>query len=348
MTTPAAGSIPAALSRVRYTPRMRRLALIGSLLCLFAPLASAAEIAVSPVGYDAGVRQMLAGAASVAHAEVSGAGESIVFAYSAARPLAALVFFHAQRDSLDIATALRGELPAAENGEAVFPLASSPAWRPGARTYLVYLVSDDPAGAEVRSATVTGGSSARLPLIGLSQLLAPEPFQPSLYHRLAGYRAFGLPLAPAVGVLTLIAVAVLAWRAPRSVLPLLACALLLYGLRFSLDLGRFTAAHVAKWTRDGTYATAGSASAITDAIRADAEARDATVLVCTSGTSYVPTLLSYLLYPLRVTTEPDPAAPPAYVVVSEAIGGDGAACAGGLRLERMSAFPDGSVLSRVR
>jgi hypothetical protein len=183
-------------------------------------------------------------------------------------------------------------------------------------------------------------------------MFTPEPFQPSLYHRLQGARVFGHPLVPILGVLALAAVALLRWRAPRRVLPFVACAVLLYGLRFSLDLGRYAAAHLTEWSRDGTYATAGSASMIADAIRADAGDAAALTLVCSTGTSYLPTLLSYLLYPLPVATALDPAHPPAYAVVAERIGAAGSAgaitCDGTtLAATEMKTFADGSVLYRV-
>jgi hypothetical protein len=326
---------------------MLRLAFAGLILTLCVGTAHAAPVAVSPVGYDAGVRQMLAGAASVANAEVRGAGESIVFSYSAAQPLTVLVFFHEQREQLDIATALRGELPAVQNGEAEFRLTSSPAWRPGEHPYIVYLVSADPAGADVRSATVTGGSSVHLPFIAMSQLFASEPFQPSLYHRLQGYRVFGLPVVPLLAVVVLAAVAVLWWKAPRLVFSVLAVGMLFYGLRFSIDLGRYSAAHVAEWSQRGTYATAGSAFAIADAIHADIADTHATILVCSTGTSYVPTLLAYLLHPLVVITAVDPQVRPAYVVQGERIGASDSTCAGdSVPLREMQSFPDGSVLYR--
>lgn len=339
---------------LRYTGAVRfALPLLALLLPLSVARAAPFAAPVSAVGFDADVRRVLADAASTAEALLTGDGERLVLTYSAASPLDVLIFPHADGPP-DIAAALRATVPAGRGAQASFDLTRSPSWRPGERSYDVHVLTSDAAGATVHVAAFEGGGALRVPVILLRQLLALPPLRIAAYHRLPAYRAFGTGVTMVLGLLLLaVSGGILVLR--RSAAPVLAgvalLAILLYGLRSSLDLGRYAVVHAQRWN-GGTYADAGSAYAVADVIRAEG-VMEGTVLSCGEGTSYLPTLLRYLLYPVRVETALPRGPLPAFAVVPARVGAradkpGSIACAGTtLSGSLLRTFPDGTALYRL-
>lgn len=332
---------------------MFRAAFVLVFLSLPAVTVAAFAPAVSLLGPDISLTGRMAAARSHVSAEFEGTGDRLMLTYTSQEPLDLFLFPLHGDSSPDAAFALTTSLPEGVEQEVSLDLTVSPAWSPGPNRYRVHLLSRTQEPPVLHAVSVSGGSS-RLPWVALRQILTVEPWQPSAYHRLRGSMVFGIPFAVVFGFLTMgiaIVVAIAQSREARIFLILLCIGVLLYGVRTGADLVRISIAHVRVWQAEGTYAQAGAAYAIAGALRESGGGeRPFSVFVCHDGTSYLPTLLQYLLYPIPVSDVPDPMA--THVVVIQKVqwneGSDALDC-GGIRLpvQRVRSFHDGSVLYRM-
>ncbi len=334
-------------------------------------LCAAADIPVSLANARNDLLQRISASPSHAEVQLAGGGDRIDVRYRSDTPVEAFVFFGDAKAPLDITTALAATLPAGNDADASLDVSASPAWSLFTNNYQVFFLVHDAQGTSIQTVSLIPTPLWRVPAIALRQFFTPEPYQPSSYHRLKGYQIFGLPLT----ILSLIACAVcigiiVIWkRRGARLMPVLTALLvtfLLYGARFSSDLLWITTGHLQEWYGHETYAQAGSAYAIADAITKDGNAHPSkeksTVLLCTQGTSFVPALMTYLLYPIPVTQLAENANESEYVIVfqppmaqgqatrdegahAESVRCDGLMVAG---LTRLQSFPDGSILYASR
>jgi hypothetical protein len=203
------------------------------------------------------------------------------------------------------------------------------------------------------------------PLIALRQAMTAEPYTPSSFHALRGYRTLGLPVAVLLGIATLLICALAALFAPKdrrfqTGILILLCGMGLYQLRFSVDLLRFTNQHMHEFEK-GTYDEAGSVSGIADVIQ-EIATPTSTVFVCRNqqGANFREKLLRYFSYPIRISSEAKDAALANYAIVLDAtewslttMTENGASVqklvCGSLKrtAQRLTSFPDGSILFKL-
>lgn len=329
---------------------MRKL-LLGVVLSLVPALCLALDAPVRLAREDASLLQRVAGAAAHRTADIAGTGDRLLVRYSAQAPIEAVIFFQVGGANLNITTALTATLPPGNDAEATIDLTTSPTWNVAGNAYRIFFLSA--AGASIDDVALQPVSLRRLPWIAVRHLFTLEPYQPSSYHRLKGYDVLGYPLPLLVLGTTLLALAVvMACRRLHlaACLTVLLVAFAFHAARSSVDLLRFTGAHLIEWRSGGSYQEAGAAHGIASFI--EENGREGPVLLCYEGTSYIPTLFSYLLYPRLVFRELPRGTAPSYVVAFEQqmIQKDGSLRCGDVQLyglERLRDFPGGSHVYRL-
>jgi hypothetical protein len=132
----------------------------------------------------------------------------------------------------------------------------------------------------------------------------------------------------------------------------------LYGLRFSVDLVRFTHEHLSAYAR-GEYDEAGSIYMVAPVVQelAAKNPTETTLFVCRSGTNYKEKILRYFVYPTVVSSDASSAAGADFALamdtdkwsvetVTESGNVDQFLLCGDLRLkaQTLESFPDGSIL----
>lgn len=324
-----------------------------AVLLIVLPMAAfaAVEPAVSLLSSDVDLTERVGAARSHESRELQGTGDRLRVSYTAESPIDLFVFPLLHDGAPDTEAALVALLPAGVREEASLDLSVSPAWSPRVRRYRLHALSRETTPPVLYAPSIVRGSASLLS-IAASQLLRPEPFQPSSYHRLRGYRVLGFAVSPLVALIAIgtASATVALWRR-RGVdvfLMIFLTVLFLYGLRVAADLVSVSRAHLREWRVNGTYAQAGSSYAIADALQ-EREEGIRSVFVCHDGTSYLPTLLQYLLYPVPVTDTPEDAT---HAVVIQKVrwseGPDTLQCGDMvLPARRLRSFSDGSVLYRV-
>jgi hypothetical protein len=199
-------------------------------------------------------------------------------------------------------------LPKNEQGTVRIDLTVSPGWTPKVTTYLLNLLTtSDTVNAGFTNLTFEETSILTLITTGVRHLLTVEPYTPSSYHALRGYRIFGISFTIALGLLTVVIAGILfALSKPEkrlaSITTLLTIVTLLYAVRFSIDLLRFTHEHLIGYM-NGIYDEAGSAHQIGQTIT-DIRQQSTTpvrVAVCRDGTNYKEKIVRYITYPVHVS-----------------------------------------------
>lgn len=287
----------------------------------------------------------------MAEGTVVGAGRWLRIAYRSGVPIVGFVapMRGSQYNPVDM---LRFDLPETDAAVVEIDLAASSSWNPTEKTYLVSLAS--PASAlspEIQGVEIVPGAGG---VAGAAawHLMAPESFAISTYHRLRGYRVLGVGVVPTLAVLFAAACGIVAVRRRAAALAsLLGLALgmqLLYGARVGADLVRLSFAHGREWSR-GSYAEAGSAHALADAVREIADEQDVRLAVCFDSTDYAAKLLRYDLYPIPVAWTGEIARDATHVAVVRKIDWsfeDGRLRCGDMNVDAtlLEEFPDGSRL----
>ncbi len=344
-----------------------RMSLSAGLLCMLPVICSAAALPVTLANSQNDLLQRIAQSPAHALVSLTGNGDRIEVRYGSTSPVDALIFFSDGKQQLDITTALSATLPAGNDEDMTLDVSRSPAWSAFSNDYQIYFLAKD-AGTRIQNVSLIPVPFWRFPLIGVSQLFSPEPYQPSSYHRLKGYAVFGIPLPVLALVITVVCLIVLwiprRWRSQknRMTVCVLLIVFLLYGARFSIDLLRMTASELTQWETHHMYEQAGSAYAIADALKQDSQAHFGTgtpsVLLCNEGNSFIPALMAEQLFPLGVVTQTENEQTPDYVIafqpavpstpsgahVENVRCGD-ATISG---LTRLQSFPDGSILYAMR
>lgn len=188
-------------------------------------------------------------------------------------------------------------------------LSVSPSWSLTKDRYQLYfLSSEEEAAAEFFDMSFAGPGPVELLKIMTRHFVLPEPYLPSSYHVLRGYRVLNGSFAVIFGIIAVggaLAFGVLR-KNPRAGLHLLLTAALFFQARFSLDLLRFTNEHLRSWYGDGTYDEARNIYAVADKVTQEAAASPAPVMVysCRDGTNFREKLLRYFAYPVPVISRP--------------------------------------------
>lgn len=262
---------------------------------------------------------------------------------------------------------LRFTLPATDEGHVRIDLTVSPGWSPSSHKWVLHLLTESKAAeAGFLNVAFIPATTAQVLRAAWRHLWTVEPYTPSSYHALRGYRIFGSPVAVMTGGFLILAAAVVLIlmkkekKLPALILVLLA-GTMMWQLRFSADLLRFTHEHLTGYAK-GNYDEAGSVYQIADIVRKAVKTtgmreEDSTVFICRDGTNYKEKILRYRSYPIRVSSQDKDAATASYALVTDRkdwsletkiVGGTSVQtirCGALVRIARKLAdFSDGSIL----
>jgi hypothetical protein len=271
-------------------------------LALFAQTCLAATITANPVPADLNqLNQKLAEEVSHASIDLTGKGADLLINYSSPTPLSVYILFLNEDGSVNPRDIVSVQLPKGEV-ESIIPISQMRGWSWETRKYKLHIITEKHIEPSISKLKLEGSPSLT---DGLKQFFALEPFTPSSYHRLSGYRFFGisftllltLTLLPTValakvGALTLI------FRRKNRVTTLIIILILIFNIRFSLDLLRYTKNNLSS----NTYSTAGSVYQIADYFKSNG-IKD--IQLCSDGNTYFSTILKYASYPLSINNEVD-------------------------------------------
>jgi len=328
--------------RSRYTTCMPLLLVFLSLLVSTAH-AVPLEIPTKPIDDTLRVERVIQTAASTARSEIEGQGTHVQLHYSSDVPVEVFITPVRADESFDPRDILMGTLPPAQEQTVLLQLNSSSIWSPDENAYRLTFVSPQKSGMQFTIVQFEGSS-----LLGtaLEQYFQKETYNPTVYHRLRGPMVFGTSMTFVIGILIIVgALLLLITKKKHRILPLIVVLILLTQFRFSFDAVRYTSDHFSEWLRNETYGTTGSTYGIASVVQELDEPR---IKLCTSSTSYRPTLLNYALYPVQFVQQR-----PTHVLVSQSI--DWSYAAGVLQCdgerfwaEEFQTFPDGSVLFAIQ
>jgi len=262
-----------------------------SILFALAPLSFAQE--------ETPLDLAIARAGSHASADFTGNGSTMKLTYTSKQPLHISVLLLKSDGSFVASETLAQVLDAGETKSAIIPLASSRGWRPGEAVYRLHILAEK--GDEPRLLAVEFQKTGLMeyPKIAASQFLRAPEFTPSVYHRIPSRHVLGVSITTLAGLL-LIFIACINRMRKGSIAAVTVATTLLLSTMTSIDVLRYSTAHLRSWFSRDTYGSAGSLYAAAEIIRSD----NATgVLLCTDDTSYPEVILQYALYPIRVSDE---------------------------------------------
>lgn len=295
---------------------MRSLRYSIAILALCSPLVLLAQtLRITPALVDSSepIEQALSKNAGHTSATIKGKGKSLNIKYTASEPIDVFMVPTDNADNFVPTDFVRFTLPKTENGDVEIDLTVSPGWSPKEISYIVYLLSEhESADVGIVSLEFIEPTFLKTVSAAFKHFFTAEPYSPSSYHALRGYRFLGISFVPVLGLLGM-AFSVLALvffskeRRLHAVTGIWILATMIYGLRLSIDLVRFSAEHVPGYLR-GQYDEAGSAYDIGALLSTpDMKPKDNILFVCRDGTNFKEKLLRYASYPLRVTSDPSEA-----------------------------------------
>lgn len=295
-----------------------------------------------------------------ANTVIEGKGKAIRISYRASEPLV-LFLVPLKTDNAFVPTDyVKFTLPETTAGEILVDLTVSPGWSPAEHRYYVEILSKN----ETVDAAFTGmefvpGSFFSGVQAAFTHLFTREPYTPSSYHAIRGYRIFGVSLTVLMGTILLIAVGTaLALSTGETKLQntLLVLFILcgLYNLRFGIDLLRFTGQHLSEYG-NGTYDEAGSVYEVARAIKKLEQGSEGnpTVFVCRDGTNFKEKILRYFAYPTQITSDEADAKSATVVAVMDEMNWSeegGVLKCGPINAaaQKLSEFSDGTILFRIQ
>lgn len=324
---------------------------------------AARSIPVSLAPLELNLGQRMDASPSHAVVRLTGRGDGISVRYSASSPVDCIVTFADGKAVFDLSSSLVLELPAGSGADATLDVTASPAWSLSDHEYRVFFFSRSAVGTAVERVELIKTSLWRLPFVAVKQFFTPEPYLPASYHRLKGYRILGMAATKLILlclVVPLVAVLLMKrFRRARTMacMTVLFAGFLFIAARSSIDLIIFTGNHLRAWYGNQPYEQAGSAYAIADFLRPSLSAQSPSaaspVFLCSEGTSYIPALMTYLLYPQRVTQKFEEGQTPTMLIAFQqpvsAEEGQAFRCGDRAfsRVKPLKTFADGSVVYSV-
>lgn len=308
-------------------------------LLALTPQISALDAPVHLLGEDIPIETIISKATSHAEADLTGPGEAIELTYSSSEPLDVLVMFPSVDGGFTPLETLQAHLPEGQRVTAAIHLTESPGWSPLRKQYRLHFLTESQTGVEFHDVNFVRGSFISSITSSVKQFLGSQPYSPSSYHRLPGYRIAGISFGVLFGFLLIVLSLWFAWKKQYQRIILGAIILtLLSHARFSVDAVRYSLEHS---RRD--YATAGSLFQIVDWIT---EHEVTGVALCNDGTTYAEKLLSYHIYPLLLTEDPSHVV--VYRAVDTSFNGTTLRCGKEqFSASKLKDFPDGSSLYSV-
>lgn len=279
----------------------RSIVLIGCALFLGVTTAYAAtELPVTLLQDTATLNAVLEAKQGFASAMIEGEGAFVDISYFASEPIDVFMVPLQANDSYLPTEFITASLPAAKEQTVRLDLRNTPGWKPTHQRWLMNVVSPS-AETDAGFTNVTFVSSTLSQTLEalLRHLSIAEPYGPSSYHALRGYRALGTSVPVVVGIFLLLATAVL-WKlkGTGTAIGSIVIITLLFQLRFGIDLLRFTHEHLSSYAH-GTYDEAGSVYEIAKTLKNDQSLT--ALFVCYDGPDFQEKILRYLLYPVPVS-----------------------------------------------
>ena len=231
-----------------------------------------------------------------AHASIAieGKGAELSVHYASTSSIDTYVLFLNKDDTTNPRNILFAILPAQEEGVVNIPLSRTRGWVLSDQRYKIYFLATGDTDPIIQDVTLRGRPSL---FSGLQQYFLLEQFTPSSYHRLSGYRFYGLSATLLLSVLAIVLMVIALRRKRLHTFSVILLTAILFGnARFSLDALRYTGAHFGEWIKQHTYAHAGSAYEIAEYMK---ENNIENFRICTDGNSYFPVLMQYAAYPVR-------------------------------------------------
>ena len=288
---------------------------------------------------------------------IEGDGRYLRLMYDASDPLTMFFAPMVTKETFNPADYVVATLPAGTGSDVRIDLAVAPGWKPVTRKYLFNILAPrKETTVAMHSSFFEPWSVGVLPLIALRQAWQIEPFSPSSFHALRGYRMFGIATNTIAGIVLWIVAGVILVRRRKTggaimIIGVTAAFVLLSGMHAGIDQLRLVREHVGSMLSDGTYDEAGSSYDIAETITMLREPHD-NVVVCRTGANLREKILRYMLYPLRVTSAHDTLTDSSLIVVSyEApwqMKNDVLTCNDiTARVKKLREFSDGSLLFSV-
>lgn len=283
----------------------------ASIALLIAGSVSAETLLIEPSLVDSSepVEQALRENKGRAVTAIEGQGQALIIGYRASEPIDIFMVPLKSDETFVPMDFMHFTLPKSDDGSVRIDLTVSPGWTPLRTKYLLnVLTKTEDVSAGFTSVEFEPSDILQVLGAGIRHLFTVEPYTPSSYHALRGYRIFSASFTTLMGILlTVICVGCFAFVKAEKKLSYITAVLTLfcfmYGVRFSLDLLRFTHEHLQGYA-DGLYDEAGSAHqigrTITDIARR--EKNPVRVYVCRDGTNYKEKIVKYIAYPTPVTT----------------------------------------------
>ncbi len=335
---------------------------------LLIPVASAETLYINPIGIDssAPVEQALKENAGRASMKLEGEGSTMKLAYQSSEKLTVYMVPLSESEGFVPTDFLMLTLPATSEGLAEIDLTVSPGWTTKKTTWLLHLMTKNKdAKAGFMSVEFLPAGPKTSIQAAFRHFFRTEPYIPSSYHSLRGYRVLSKDMTLILGLLlivtSVIAVLIAKKESKLAILIVVLCTFqAVYGLRFGLDLLRFSSEHLTGYA-EGIYDEAGSVYQIAPMLHSLAAQQKkevpTSVFICRSGTNYKEKILRYFAYPIRISADATHASMSDYVLVMNArdwniqtiaeenISKQVLQCAD-LRFEvnQIASFPDGSIL----
>ena len=344
-------------------------------LILVPIIVGAQYLRITPVTVDssAPVEEALKNNKSSASTKIEGAGGILRLTYIASDELKVYMVPLSTEGRFVPNEFLRLALPATEGDTVEIDLTVSPGWRPSKTTWIVHLLTkNEETDAGFAAIEFVPVSLLETIAASFQHIFTAEPYSPSTYHAVRGYRVFGNDATVIMGILLLIVAGATLLRAKKSTkLRTLVIVILtfqgLYGLRFGLDLLRFSSEHASGYAQ-GFYDEAGSVHQITPVLRIlvsenpmKSEA-ETTVFVCRSGTNFKEKILRYFSYPIRISSDVNDAKTSDFALVmnaddwsfdavlseEEKTNDEVLRCGDlSMKAQKLREFPDGSILFSI-
>lgn len=239
---------------------------------------------------------------------IEGNGQALIIGYESDEPISIFMVPLQSDGSYVPMDFMHFTLPKSTGGSVRIDLTVSPGWQPTDTKYLLNLLTHtENAHAGFTQIEFEPTTLMKTLMTGVRHFFTVEPYTPSSYHALRGYRVYGHSITVILGVLLLlivVAMFIVFKREQRTqkifIVMLIIC--LVYGLRMSIDLTRFTSEHLGEYLH-GTYDEAGSAHDIGKSIEviANASPSPTRVAVCRDGTNYKEKIVRYMAYPIPVS-----------------------------------------------
>ena len=250
-----------------------------------------------------------------------GKGASLHLQYSASEDITFFLVPIATNKSYVPNDTVLTVLPKGERKNVTIDLTVSPGWSPWQEDYMLQMLTPSKeADASFFEVDFFDASIVTTIKAALQHFWTLEPYSPSSYHALRGYRILGISLPIIAGVFIIacsIFMVIFRTKISASLLPnFLIITTLLIAARSTIDDVRFSKQHLFEYFTKGTYDEAGSIFTIAEFLKANTD-DDARIYICREGTNFQEKLLRYAVYPRHVSDLKNDAQTATHVLITD-------------------------------